>query len=157
MADERRIQSFREFFPYYLGEHRQPTCRALHFVGTAGFMVVVLACLVTEPARFGPALAGIGLLGFIGSRIEPHRNAAPLLLAMVALGIWAEPWLLAGVVWAYLLAWVAHFKVEHNKPATFTYPLWSLLGDFKMWGLMARGKIWSGDPLVELELEAPSE
>jgi thiamine pyrophosphate-dependent acetolactate synthase large subunit-like protein len=81
-----------------------------------------------------------------------RRNAAPVMLAIVALGAYAQPWLLAGVVWAYGFAWIAHFKIEHNRPATFVYPLWSLLGDFRMWGLMATGKLWTGDPLTELGL-----
>jgi len=31
------------------------------------------------------------------------------------------------------MAWVGHFFFEKNKPATFKYPLFSLIGDQKMW------------------------
>ena len=48
---------------------------------------------------------------------------------------------LAAPVSAYACAWVSHFFIEKNRPATFTYPLWSLIGDFKMWAYMATGKI----------------
>jgi hypothetical protein len=41
----------------------------------------------------------------------------------------------------YGLAWVAHFFIEKNKPATFQYPLWSFMGDYKMIWMMLNGKI----------------
>ena len=41
----------------------------------------------------------------------------------------------------YGFAWYSHYFVEKNRPATFIYPLWSLLGDFKMFGLMCLGKM----------------
>ena len=55
----------------------------------------------------------------------------------VLMGAWL--WLIAMPLAGYFFAWVAHFSVEKNKPATFTYPLWSLIADFKMWWLWLTG------------------
>ncbi|AKU96917.1 hypothetical protein AKJ09_03581 [Labilithrix luteola] len=35
-------------------------------------------------------------------------------------------------------AWISHFFIEGNKPATFKHPLWSLRGDLVMWWKMVR-------------------
>jgi hypothetical protein len=44
---------------------------------------------------------------------------------------WVLLWLLPIV--GYGFAWVGHFVFEKNRPATFKHPLFSLMGDFKMW------------------------
>ena len=96
-----RFGSFREFYPYYLGEHSDRTCRRLHFVGTT-----------------------LALLQWLA--------------AAVAL----EPWLLlSGLVTGYAFAWVGHFYFEKNRPATFTHPLYSLVGDFAMARDILAGRI----------------
>ncbi len=38
-----RFDSFRSFYPYYLGEHQHPTCRRLHFAGSTLILLIVLA------------------------------------------------------------------------------------------------------------------
>lgn len=58
-------------------------------------------------------------------------------LFAVATGRWW--WLLAMPVAGYFFAWVGHFGVEKNRPATFKYPLWSLGADWKMWWLWLTG------------------
>ena len=49
-------------------------------------------------------------------------------------------WLAGGVVAAYGFAWVGHFFVEHNRPATFQHPWFSLWGDFRMYFDLRRGR-----------------
>lgn len=101
MADEERIKTFAEFWPYYIGEHRDPTCRGLHYFGTG----MAISAAVTAAVTLNPWLI---LLGF---------------------GLGYGP------------AWVAHFFIEHNRPATFKYPLWSLASDFKMLFLFLTGRM----------------
>ncbi len=70
----------------------------------------------------------VGSLGVIGC------------LAMaVAAGNWL--WLPAAIVWGYGFAWVGHFFFEKNRPATFRYPIYSLMGDWVMFKDICTGKI----------------
>jgi hypothetical protein len=94
-------RSFREFYPFYLSEHRDRTCRRLHVAGSA----VVLACLV---------------------------------LALFTLNAW---WLFGAVLAGYGFAWVGHFFFEHNRPATFAHPIYSLIGDWAMFRDVLTGRI----------------
>jgi hypothetical protein len=73
-------------------------------------------------------------LHFAGTSI-----AAVLLVAAV---LNAAPGLIAvALLQGYAFAWVGHFFFEHNKPATFKYPLYSLMGDWRMWFDILRGRI----------------
>jgi hypothetical protein len=94
-------RSFRAFWPYYLMAHRDTGCRRLHFIGSTGALIGLIAAIV--------------LLN-------------PL-------------WFLAGLVFAYAMAWTGHFVIEGNRPATFGNPLWSFLGDIRMYLLWLAGRL----------------
>jgi hypothetical protein len=62
-----------------------------------------------------------------------------LLVGLLATGHWR--WLPLAFVPGYAAAWVGHFFIEHNRPATFKHPLWSFVGDYKMVALMLAGRM----------------
>ena len=72
-----------------------------------------------------------------------HYVGTSLVIALAIAAIASQRWwlLLALPVAGYFFAWVAHFRVERNRPATFTYPLWSLAADFRMYFLWLGGKL----------------
>ncbi len=72
-----------------------------------------------------------------------HYFGTTLVVALAVTAILTQRWLLLAAmpVAGYFFAWIAHFGVEKNRPATFTYPLWSLAADFKMWWLWLTGRL----------------
>ena len=54
-----------------------------------------------------------------------------VLLLLAVLNGWGWEWLFLPLV-GYGFAWVGHAFFEKNKPATFKYPFWSLIADFKL-------------------------
>jgi hypothetical protein len=59
------------------------------------------------------------------------------LFAFVLTGRWL--WLTLAPFAGYGPAWIGHFFIEKNKPATFQYPLWSLVSDFRMFFIWLGG------------------
>ena len=98
---DKKYRTFREFYPYYLNEHRHPLNRGLHITGTA------------------------------------------LLLICVIVAVWQAKWWMLTLVplIGYGFAWIGHFFIERNKPATFTYPWFSLASDFVMFGHFITGRL----------------
>lgn len=53
----------------------------------------------------------------------------------------AKIFIFVALLFGYGLAWIGHFLFEKNKPATFRYPIYSIMGDWKMCWLAATGKL----------------
>ncbi|KUM52991.1 DUF962 domain-containing protein [Rheinheimera sp. EpRS3] len=96
-----KFSSFAEFYPYYLSEHQNPVCRALHYIGSTLVIIVLLYVLFTQQ--------------------------------------WIWLWLLPVI--GYGFAWLGHFLFEHNKPATFQYPFYSLAADWVMFKDFLTGQL----------------
>jgi hypothetical protein len=71
-----------------------------------------------------------------------HFTGTTISVVLLATAIATERWWLIpiAVVQAYAFAWVGHFFFEHNKPASFKQPVYSFMGDWRMWWEMWQGK-----------------
>jgi len=73
-------------------------------------------------------------LHFVGTTI-----ASALIIAAVVTQWW---WFtVIALLEGYAFAWAGHFFFEHNKPATFKHPLFSLMGDWRLWWDILCGKV----------------
>ena len=71
-----------------------------------------------------------------------HAIGSTLALVCIALAIFVNPWFLLGApLIGYAFAWYAHFFVEHNKPATFGHPFYSLAADYVMLWKILTGRM----------------
>ena len=72
-----------------------------------------------------------------------HFVGTSLALALLILAVARRTgWIAAlALVQGYAFAWVGHFFFEHNKPATFKYPWFSLMGDWRLWWDILKGRV----------------
>ena len=76
----------------------------------------------------------------VSRRLHVVGTSIALVLLVAAL-VTRNGWLaLAALVQGYAFAWVGHFFFEHNRPATFRYPLFSFMGDWRLWWETVTGK-----------------
>ena len=77
IAPDRRFTSFAEFYPYYLAEHRHPTCRRLHYVGSTLVLALLGYVLITQSWILLLALPVVGYgFAWIGHFVfEKNRPA----------------------------------------------------------------------------------
>ena len=72
-----------------------------------------------------------------------HFAGTLLVLLSFGFAVVTQRWGFLALVplFGYGFAWVGHFAVEKNRPATFQHPLYSLAGDFRMFADMVRGRV----------------
>ncbi len=78
-----------------------------------------------------------------GTRALHYIGTSLVILLFMGAALLAHgAWLLAAIpIAGYGFAWIGHGLVEHNRPATFRYPLWSLRADFRMWYRFVTGRM----------------
>lgn len=84
-----------------------------------------------------------------------HFIGTTLALCLLGLAIYTQVWwlILGALVSGYAFAWVGHFFIEKNRPATFTYPFKSFAGDWMMWFYTLTGQIGKQMEQARIDLE----
>lgn len=91
------FSSFAEFYPYYLSEHSNRTCRRLHFSASTLVLIVIAVALWSGQARWlwlapvaGYGFAWIGHYGFEKNRPATFRH--PLYSLLGDWVMYAQMW-----------------------------------------------------------------
>lgn len=108
-----RIKTYKEFYRFYLTEHRKTGTRVFHFLGILLVFFVIAYVISSGKERF----------------------------------LWYIP------IFGYGFAWLSHALIEKNRPATFRYPLWSLVSDFRLFFELLTGKEKFSSPAAPPENE----
>jgi hypothetical protein len=135
-AKTKPYNDFNSFYPFYVSQHQDATCRRLHVIGTS---IIVLIALFDPRILISLILtAMVGNTAFLATKQISHGLYEMLIMFGFLLyiittltGNWKKA--VAVPLIGYTFAWVGHFFFEHNKPATFIYPAFSLAGDFRLW------------------------
>jgi hypothetical protein len=111
-----RPQSFEEFWPYYVSQHRNKTCRRLHFVGTTIAMGCLAASPLYPPAALAAPVAGYGFAWIGHFMFEKNKPASWL-------GVKEFAWSLRGDLrmWRYMVAGMMDGEVERVASAENAY------------------------------------
>lgn len=85
-----------------------------------------------------------------------HYVGTSLVVLILVAALATRHWSLLAImpVAGYGFAWAGHALSEHNRPATFAYPSWSLIADFRMWWLWLTGRL--GPELTAAGVSQPS-
>ncbi len=74
---DKTFHSFKEFYPFYLSEHRNKTCRLLHVIGTSLIVLLLIYVLITLQYRWLwlTPIIGYGFAWFGHFKFEKNRPA----------------------------------------------------------------------------------
>jgi hypothetical protein len=147
-SKKKPFNTFSEFYPFYLSQHDRLFTKLLHAVGTS--FVVVTA--IREPKLIASltaaAISGYSIFpwlrGYDSGIIEFIVSIGAFSIVGKNLGV-SDSTLLSIPAFAYSFAWISHFAWERNTPATFIYPSFSLIGDFRMFADLCVGRNWRFD------------
>ena len=108
----------------------------LHFIGTSIFLIVALSDLKITVSYIIAMIMGLNIhpitIHSSHGLIEALAMMSTYLISVKILS--GKVSKAAGAVMvAYACAWIGHFFLEMNRPATFIYPTYSLLGDLSLW------------------------